>query len=201
MMFNKNNLKEQLHSLKKEQILEAVKKNHIPILLTTFALFAMVSFGILIYGMNQQEHSQEMLFIEEKAQLTDMTTYLDEIETVVSANKERLVETMLFQTDTEQTLTAAQEKLVILEQALSQIESVMQKHTNTELIVDSEVSGALTELSECHQDIKSQITSMHGGITEILSVMDDENGEHFTTAFDKLENLKDDLENTQKDHA
>ena len=80
-------LKERLQSLKKEQAVEQIKANKVPIVLVSFALFVMIAFGILISGMGKQGKEQETLFLEEQAQLLDMTTYLDEIETVVSTNK------------------------------------------------------------------------------------------------------------------
>ena len=87
MNFFKNHTqKERLQSLKKEQVVEMVKNNKVPILLISFALFVMIAFGILISGMGRQEKEQENLFLEEQAQLWDMTTYLDEIENVVSTN-------------------------------------------------------------------------------------------------------------------
>lgn len=199
MNFKNNNLKKWLQSFKKEQMIEAVKKNKVPVMLTGFALFVMISFGILIYGMGQQEKSQEMLFIEEKAQLADMTSYLDEIGEVVSINQDRLAHSMLFQSDTEQTLLTYQEQLSLLENDLMQVETIMQRHTNTESIINSEVSISLTELSECHQEIKSQIASIHGGITELLSSVRHENDEHFSTTFDRLKKLQKDLDKTQED--
>ena len=171
MNLKNNNLKERLQSFNKEKMIEALKKNQILVILAVFAVFIMISFGILIYDVGQQEQTQEMLFMEEKAQLTDMTTYLNEIGEVVAVNQDRLANSMLFQTDTEQTLLTYQEQLFLLEKDLLQIEKIMQNHTNTEQIINSEVSLSLKELSECHQEIKSQLASIHGGITEMLSVV------------------------------
>ena len=197
--FKNNNLKDRLKSFKKEQMMEAVKKNKTSIILVSFILFVIASFAILIHGMGQQEESQEILFMEEKAQLMDMTSYLDEIGKVVSVNQERLAHSMLFQTDTEQTLQTYQEQLLLLESDLTQIDNILQNHTNTESIINSEMALSLTELSECHQEIKSQIASIHGGITEMLSVVRDESEEHFSTTFEKLTRLQKDLDKAQKD--
>ena len=177
----------------------AVKKNKTSIILAGFILFVMASFAILIYGMEQQEKSQEILFMEEKAQLTDMTSYLDEIGEVVSINQDRLAHSMLFQSDTEHTLLTFQEQLYLLENDLMQVETIMQRYTNTESIINSEIALSFTKLSECHQEIKSQLASIHGGITEMLSVVRDESEEHFSTTFEKLTKLQKNLDKTQDD--
>ena len=191
--------KERLQRIKKEQAVELIKANKVPIVLVSFALFVMIAFGILISGMGKQGKEQETLFLEEQAQLLDMTTYLDEIETVVSTNKERLSESMLFQTDTEQTLTTVQENLSVLEQDLTQIEKILQSHTQTETIINNEVFTALTELSQSQQEIKAQIGAVNAGITELLSTVRHENEESFSKTFDKLKTLQKSLDQTQKD--
>ena len=198
--FCKNHkLKERLQGIKKEQAVELIKTNKVPIVLVSFALFVMIAFGILISGMGKQGKEQETLFLEEQAQLLDMTTYLDEIETVVSTNKERLSESMLFQSDTEQTLTTVQENLSVLEQDLTQIEKILQSHTQTETIINNEVSTALTELSQSQQEIKAQIGAVNAGITELLSTVRHENEESFSKTFDKLKTLQKSLDETQED--
>ena len=191
--------KERLKDIKKEQVMEWVKEHKSSIVLFCFALLVMIAFGVMITGMGKQGQEQEMLFQEEKAQLMDMTTYLDEIEEVVSVNKERLAESSLFQSETEQTLMTAQEKLSTLERELTQIESVMQSHTETETVINNEVSVSLTELSQSQQEIKAQIATVNANISEILSAVRHDNAEHFSTAFDKLKTLQKDLEKTQKD--
>ena len=167
----------------KEPVIRILIKNILFILLMIFALFVIFSFGILIYDMGKQEQAQERLFMEEKAQLTDMTAYLNEIGEAVSVNQDRLAHSMLFQTDTEQTLLTYQDHLSLLEKDLLQIETVIKNHSNTEQLINDEVSLSLSELSECHLEIKSQLTSIHGGITEMLSVIKDENEELFSTSF------------------
>ena len=200
MNFFKNHTqKERLQSLKKEQMVEMVKNNKVPILLVSFALFVMIAFGILISGMGRQEKEQENLFLEEQAQLLDMTTYLDEIENVVSTNKERLSESMVFQSDTEQTLTTVQENLLLLEQDLMQIEKILQSHSQTETVINNEVSTTLMELSLSQQEIKAQIATVNAEITELLSNAKQENEESFSHTFDKLKTLQKSLEQTQKD--
>ena len=200
MNFFKNHTqKERLQSLKKEQVVEMVKTNKVPILLVGFALFVMIAFGILISGMGRQEKEQENLFLEEQAQLLDMTTYLDEIENVVSTNKERLSESMVFQSDTEQTLTTVQENLLLLEQDLMQIEKILQSHSQTETVINNEVSTALKELSLSQQEIKAQIATVNAEITELLSNVKQENEESFSHTFDKLKTLQKSLDQTQKD--
>ncbi len=191
--------KERLQGIKKEQAVKLIKTNKVPIVLVSFALFVMIAFGILISGMGKQGKEQENLFLEEQAQLLDMTTYLDEIETVVSTNKERLSESMLFQTDTEQTLTTVQENLSVLEQDLTQIEKILQSHTQIETIINNEVSTALTELSQSQQEIKAQIGAVNAGITELLSTVRQENEESFSKTFDKLKTLQKSLDETQED--
>lgn len=197
--FKNNNLDDRLPSFKMEQMMEAAKKNKISIILVSFILFVIASFAILFYGMGQQEKAQKNLFIEEKAQLTDMTAYLDEIGKVVSVNQEHLAHSMLFQTDTEQTLQAYQEYLLLLENDLMRIDNILQNHTNTESIVNSEIVLSFTKLSECHQEIKSQLISIHGGIAEMLSVVRAESEEHFSTTLEKLTKLQKELAKTQDD--
>ena len=200
MNFFKNHTqKERLQSLKKEQVVETVKNNKVAILLGGFVLFVMIAFGILISGMGRQEKEQENLFLEEQAQLLDMTTYLDEIENVVSTNKERLSESMVFQSDTEQTLTTVQEKLLLLEQDLMQLEKILQNHSQAETIINNEVSATLMELSLCQQEIKAQIATVNAEITELLSTVRQENEESFSHTFDKLKTLQKSLDQTQKD--
>ena len=50
----------------KEPFPKIIIKNILFILLMIFALFVIISFGILIHDMGQQEQSQERLFMEEK---------------------------------------------------------------------------------------------------------------------------------------
>ena len=87
----------------KEPFINIILKNIRYILLIFFALFVIISFSILIHGTVQQEQSQERLFIEEKAQLTDMTSYLNKLDDAITVNQDRLTHSLLFQTDTEQT--------------------------------------------------------------------------------------------------
>lgn len=198
-LFKNRTLKERLQSLKKEQVVEMVKNNKVTFLLVCFSLFVMTAFGILICGMGRQEKEQETLFLEEQAQLIDMTAYLDEIEAVVSANKERLSESKVFQSDTEQTLTTLQEELSVLEQDLIQIEKILQSHSQTENIINNEVSEELTQLSYSQQEIKAQIATANAAITELLTTVRKENEESFFYTFDKLKIIQSGLEQTQKD--
>ena len=178
---------------------QAVKWGKIfPILLIGFILFVAIALGSLIGGVNEQKKEQSVLLLEEKEKLQNMSNYLDEIGTAVSENKECLTESVLFQTDTKQALVTVQENLLVLEEELSQIENVMQKYINTDQIINSEVTKNLTKLDECHQDIKTQITSAHGGITEILSVISQDNEVKFAGVFDKMTHLQNQLEYTQK---
>lgn len=198
-LFKNHTVKERLQSLKKEQVVEMVNNNKVTFWLVCFSLFVMIAFGILICGMGRQEKEQETLFLEEQAQLIDMTAYLDEIETVVSANKERLSESKVFQSDTEQTLATVQNELSVLEQDLIQIEKILQSHSQTENIINNEVSEELTQLSCSQQEIKEQIAMVNAAITELLTTVRKENEESFSNTFEKLKTIQTSLEQTQKD--
>ena len=128
----------------KEPFINIILKNIRYILLIFFALFVIISFSILIHGTVQQEQSQERLFIEEKAQLTDMTSYLNKLDDAITVNQDRLTHSLLFQTDTEQTLLTYQEQLSLLEKNLSKLESAIKDYSNTEHIINNEISLSLT---------------------------------------------------------
>ena len=96
-------------------------------------------------------------------------------------------------------LNRAKVKKDDLEQDLTQIEKILQSHTQTETIINNEVSTALTELSQSQQEIKAQIGAVNAGITELLSTVRHENEESFSKTFDKLKTLQKSLDQTQKD--
>lgn len=107
----------------KKQIIEVVKKRKTPIIIVTLALLAVIAFAFLFSSVERQGKEQQALSLEEQEQLTDMTTYLDEIDSVVVANQERLAEATLFQSDTEQILNTFKESLSVLEKDLTEIET------------------------------------------------------------------------------
>lgn len=183
----------------KKQIMKIVTKRKVPILIMAFVLFVVIAFALLLNGLERRGKEQQALSMEEREQLTDMTEYLDEIDEIVTMNQEHLAEATLFQADTETVLDTFQESLSVLENDLSQIETIIQKHTETETSANSEISVSITALSENQQEIKEQITAVNTSIEAITSEIRSENKNNFITVFEKLEGLEADLANTQKD--
>ncbi len=183
----------------KKQIIEVVKKRKTPIIIVTLALLAVIAFAFLFGSVERQGKEQQALSLEEQEQLTDMTTYLDEIDSVVVANQERLAEATLFQSDTEQILNTFKESLSVLEKDLTEIETIINNHTEIENTANNEITASLTALAISQQEIKTQINTVNSSITAILSEIKAENESNFDTTFEKLEKLQSDLEQTQKD--
>lgn len=183
----------------KKQVSRIVTKYKVPILITIFLLFLVIVSAFSNSSLEQQEEKKQTFSMEERKQLIDMTTYLNEIDEVVTMNQERLAEATLFQSDAEHLLNIFQERLSVLENALSQVEAMNQKHIETETSSNSDISVFLTALSENQQEIKAQIIAVNTSIATIVSEIKAENNDNFLTTFEKLGKLETDLEKMQKD--
>ena len=186
-------------TMDRKQLKKIVRKNKAAILIATFALLLVIILIFLFHSLERQGKEQQVLSMEEREQLTDMTEYLDEIDGIVTMNQERLAEATLFQSDTENVLNTYQENLSVLEKDLEQVETIIRSHTEKEASTNSEISSSFEALSESQKEMREQITTVNTSIAAIISEIRTENENNFTAAFGKLEKLEDDLSKTQKE--
>lgn len=186
-------------TMDRKQRKKIVTKNKAAVFIAALALLVAIILVFLFHSLERQGKEQQALSMEEREQLTDMTEYLDEIDGIVTMNQERLAEATLFQSDTENVLNTFQESLSVLEKDLERVETIIQSHTEKETSTNREISASFEALSESQNEIKEQIATVNASIAAIISEIRTENENNFTTAFEKLEKLEDDIAKTQKE--
>lgn len=183
----------------KKRVINVMKKRKAPILFIVFALVGLIASVFLFSSLDIQGKEQRALSMEEQKQLSDMADYLHEIDKVVAMNQERLAKATLYQSDVEQVLNTLQESFSMLEKALSQVEAITKKYTETEISENNEILTYFTALNKNQKEIETQISSLNTFISTLISEIKAENEKNFTITLEKLGELETDVAKISND--
>ena len=170
------------------------------IILSILILISVMALIPLVYSLlKTQGRDEQSIFSEEQEQLSEMSSYLDEIAGIVAINREQLAEATVSRTETTQTLETCFESMNGLEKDLDRVEAVIGKGRKDQATENTRLVESFSALSRKQEELRSKIEAINTCISDILSNVQKEYSDSFVTTFDKLERLQSEISRIQTD--
>ena len=176
--------------------LEYIKRYKFPLILIFLIMIVSIIFALCLKA--EKSKRDNAMFLEEQKRLSDMSSYLNEVDEIVTSNTEKLEEITLSSTSTGDTLNSLEENLLLLNESISVIEANITKYMKTASTENEAIITALSSLSDSQQEIKEQITNVSQSITSNVEELRTAGEQNFSKTSEKLNELDKSLEELDK---